>query len=143
MKNLQAKVAVKWRRSLPWLSSNKDTGFHNILPMTHAPFPDFKLDLSANSKDMGRTMPPSPTFRFPMGSSLSPDHICLEFLSDLSGGSVLPRACSSWSILIWLNTWFILSLRWERQFVLIEPVSPQSHSEQFTGSQGRWERRVL
>ena len=85
----------------------------------------------------------SSAFFFSMGSSLSPKHICLEFLSDLSGGSVLPRACSIWSILIWLNTWFILSLRWERQFVLIEPVSLQSHSQQFTGSQGCWKRRVL
>lgn len=37
----------------------------------------------------------------------------------------LPGACSSSTILIWLNTWFILSLRWGRPFVLIGPVNLQ------------------
>lgn len=38
---------------------------------------------------------------------------------------VLPGARSSSTILIWLNTWFIWSLRWGRPFVLIGPVNLQ------------------
>lgn len=37
----------------------------------------------------------------------------------------LPGARSSSTILIWLNTWFILSLWWGRPFVLIGPVNLQ------------------
>lgn len=47
-------------------------------------------------------------------------HICLEFLWEL------PGALSTQTILIWPNTWFILSFRWRESFVLIGLVNLQN-----------------
>lgn len=46
--------------------------------------------------------------------------------SVLSFSRELPGALSTQTILIWLNTWFILSLRWGKLFVLIGPVNLQN-----------------
>lgn len=57
---------------------------------------------------------------FPGCLPLVSGHICLEFLREL------PGAFSTQTILIWLNTWFILSLRWGKSFVLIGLVNLQN-----------------
>ena len=57
---------------------------------------------------------------FPGCLPLVSGHICLEFLREL------PGALSTQTILIWLNTWFILSLRWGKPFVLIGLVNLQN-----------------
>lgn len=57
----------------------------------------------------------------------------------------LPGAHSSSTILIWLNTWFILSLWWGRPFVLIGPVNlqPPFRAIYWAGLRGRNEGERL